>query len=376
MSVWIAILAILRESWLTLQAEKLFKLVLGLNLLVIVAYASIGFDDTGVSLFFGLSHVDSEYIHAGTPLARTLYLGIYSAFIVNLWLAWAASILALISTSSIFPSFLKEGAVELVMSRPTRRATIFFVKYIGGLLFVAVQVGIFTIGAFLAAGWRIDVWDPMIFLAIPLVTLFYSYLFCINVLAGIITRSTLTALLVTLLFWFGTFSIHMVDDVLSTRMIEFEETADRAEKRIVELKAEHKAAAAENDTAEADDAEHWMQGPQKEAETARTAIDQLAPWETVVGIIRTTMPETDRTLNLLHRELERNSDMSLVDLMAGRGFEDENEQTQEMDEYEVAGRRKMKEENEIPAWRIIGKSLIFEVIVLGLALWIFQRRDY
>ncbi len=376
MSVWIAILAILRESWLTLQAEKLFKLVLGLNLLVIVAYASIGFDDTGVSLFFGLSHVDSEYVHAGTPLARTLYLGIYSAFIVNLWLAWAASILALISTSSIFPSFLKEGAVELVMSRPTRRATIFFVKYIGGLLFVAVQVGIFTIGAFLAAGWRIDVWDPMIFLAIPLVTLFYSYLFCINVLAGIITRSTLTALLVTLLFWFGTFSIHMVDDVLSTRMIEFEETADRAEKRIVELKAEHKAAAAENDTAEADDAEHWMQGPQKEAETARTAIDQLAPWETVVGIIRTTMPETDRTLNLLHRELERNSDMSLVDLMAGRGFEDENEQTQEMDEYEVAGRRKMKEENEIPAWRIIGKSLIFEVIVLGLALWIFQRRDY
>ncbi len=376
MSVWIAILAILRESWLTLQAEKLFKLVLGLNLLVIVAYASIGFDDTGVSLFFGLSHVDSEYVHAGTPLARTLYLGIYSAFIVNLWLAWAASILALISTSSIFPSFLKEGAVELVMSRPTRRATIFFVKYIGGLLFVAVQVGIFTIGAFLAAGWRIDVWDPMIFLAIPLVTLFYSYLFCINVLAGIITRSTLTALLVTLLFWFGTFSIHMVDDVLSTRMIEFEETADRAEKRIVELKAEHKAAAAENDTAEADDAEHWMQGPQKEAETARTAIDQLAPWETVVGIIRTIMPETDRTLNLLHRELERNSDMSLVDLMAGRGFEDENEQTQEMDEYEVAGRRKMKEENEIPAWRIIGKSLIFEVIVLGLALWIFQRRDY
>ena len=376
MSVWIAILAILRESWLTLQAEKLFKLVLGLNLLVIVAYASIGFDDTGVSLFFGLSHVDSEYVHAGTPLARTLYLGIYSAFIVNLWLAWAASILALISTSSIFPSFLKEGAVELAMSRPTRRATIFFVKYIGGLLFVAVQVGIFTIGAFLAAGWRIDVWDPMIFLAIPLVTLFYSYLFCINVLAGIITRSTLTALLVTLLFWFGTFSIHMVDDVLSTRMIEFEETADRAEKRIVELKAEHKAAAAENDTAEADDAEHWMQGPQKEAETARTAIDQLAPWETVVGIIRTTMPETDRTLNLLHRELERDSEVSLVDLMAGRGFEDENEQTQEMDEYEVAGRRKMKEENEIPAWRIIGKSLIFEVIVLGLALWIFQRRDY
>ena len=91
MNTGIAILAILRESWLTLRAEKLFKLVLGLNMLVIVAYLSVGFDDTGVSLFFGLTHVDSEYIRSGTPFARTLYLGIYSAFIVNLWLAWAAS---------------------------------------------------------------------------------------------------------------------------------------------------------------------------------------------------------------------------------------------------------------------------------------------
>jgi ABC-type transport system involved in multi-copper enzyme maturation permease subunit len=182
MSTWIAIMAILRESWLTLRAEKLFKLVLGLNLIVIVAYMSVGFDDAGISIFFGLTHVDSEYIRSGTPFARTLYLGIYSAFIVNIWLAWAASILALISTSSIFPSFLKEGAVELVMSRPTQRTTIFCVKYIGGLLFVAVQVGIFTLGAFFAAGWRIDVWDPAIFLAIPLVTLFYSYLFCVNIL--------------------------------------------------------------------------------------------------------------------------------------------------------------------------------------------------
>lgn len=376
MSVWIAILAILRESWLTLRAEKLFKLVLGLNLLVIVAYASIGFDDTGVSIFFGLTHVDSKYIHAGTPLATTLYLGIYSAFIVNLWLAWAASILALISTSSIFPSFLKEGAVELVMSRPTRRVTIFFVKYVGGLLFVAIQVGIFTLGAFLAAGWRVDVWDPMIFLAIPLVTLFYSYLFCINVLVGVITRSTLTALLATLLFWFGTFSIHTTDKVLTENVIRFEETAKRAETRIAELEAERDAAADEGNTKEAEDAAHWMQGPKEEAEAARSALDQLVPWGFTINIIRATMPETDRTLALLHRELERNSETSLMDLMTGQAFEDEEEPPRVLSERETAEREVVAREMKIPAWRIIGKSLIFEFFVLGIALWIFQRRDY
>lgn len=375
MNTWIATMAILRESWLTLRAEKLFKLVLGLNLIVIVAYLSVGFDDTGVSIFFGLTHVESEYIRAGTQFARTLYLGIYSAFIVNIWLAWAASILALISTSSIFPSFLKEGAVELVMSRPTRRTTIFFVKYIGGLLFVAVQVGIFTLGAYFAAGWRIDVWDANIFLAIPLVTLFYSYLFCVNVLVGVITRSTLTALLATLLFWFATFSIHTTDKLLTENVIRFQATVTRAESRVAELEAERDAAAAAGQTEEAKDAEHWMQGPQKEAELAQTAVDQLLPWGTTMSLIQAITPETDRTIGLLHRVLQRDSKLTMQGLMTGRAFEDDQDHSEPSD-WEAAEIEMMDREKDVPGWWIISKSVVFEFIVLGLALWIFRRRDF
>jgi ABC-type transport system involved in multi-copper enzyme maturation permease subunit len=375
MSTWIAIMAILRESWLTLRAEKLFKLVLGLNLIVIVAYMSVGFDDAGISIFFGLTHVDSEYIRSGTPFARTLYLGIYSAFIVNIWLAWAASILALISTSSIFPSFLKEGAVELVMSRPTQRTTIFCVKYIGGLLFVAVQVGIFTLGAFFAAGWRIDVWDPAIFLAIPLVTLFYSYLFCVNILAGIITRSTLTALLATLLFWFATFSIHETDKILTASVIRFQTTVTRAETRVAELEAERDAATAAGQTQEAEDASHWLQGPQNEAEIAQAAVDQLLPWDNTMSFIQAITPETGRTISLLHRMLQRDSTLSMRDLMTGRAFE-EDEDRPEPDDQEAAEIKMMNLENEVPGWLIISKSLVFEFIVLGIALWVFRRRDF
>ena len=195
-------------------------------------------------------------------------------------------------------------------------------------------------------------------------------------LVGVITRSTLTALLATLLFWFATFSIHTTDGVLSENMFRFEETAIRAENRLTELWAERDAAAAEGNTKEAEDAEHWMQGLQKEAATARAAVDELAPWETTMGIIRTVMPETDRTLGLLHRALERNSDVSLLDLMTGRAFEDDDEPPREMSERETAQLKVVELENEVPAWRTIGKSLIFEAIVLALALWIFRRRDY
>ena len=62
--------------------------------------------------------------------------------------------------------------------------------------------------------------------------------------------------------------------------------------------------------------------------------------------------------------------------MTGRAFEDDDEPPREMSERETAQLKVVELENEVPAWRTIGKSLIFEAIVLALALWIFRRRDY
>ncbi len=400
----IAILAILRESWLFLRSEMLFKVVMGLNILVIVAYASVGFDDTGVSVFFGLTHFDHDFVRAGTELARTLYLGIYSAFIVNIWLAWAASILALISTSSIFPSFLSEGSVELMLSRPISRTTIFLTKYFGGLIFVMLQVGVFTLGAFLAAGCRISEWDPTIFLAIPLITLFYSYLFCVNVLVGIITRSTLVAILATLLFWFGTFGVRTADDLVNRFAIVNETIMERTSSRVEQLQKEYDDALATGNEKEAADAAYWLTGPEEEYEQAQTTLGQLRIWATTLDTLRIIMPETARTLGLLHRKLEQDKDFTIQDVLSGRAFEEPGseskpdnfggswESAQNKDDNEKLNRRErrrafnqaemeatetmIERENAIPAWHIIGKSLIFEFVVLALGIWFFRRRDF
>ena len=98
--------ALLLDAYRQLSAAKLFWLTLGLSVLVVVMYGSIGFNDEGVSILFGTINVESEYITAGSPWARGLYLGIYSGFLVTIWLAWIATILALISTCSIFPDFV------------------------------------------------------------------------------------------------------------------------------------------------------------------------------------------------------------------------------------------------------------------------------
>ena len=98
-----------------------------------------------------------------------MYVGIFSDFIVAVWLSWIAIILALISTCTIFPDFLAGGAIDLVLSKPIHRATMFGMKFVMSLLFVILQVLMFCTGIFLCIGLRLGEWNWMIFAAVPVV---------------------------------------------------------------------------------------------------------------------------------------------------------------------------------------------------------------
>lgn len=383
------VLAILLDSYRSLKAQRLFKTVLGLSFMVILGFASFGFNEQGMTFFFGLFEIENEFIYEGTEWAKTLYLGIFSYFIVTIWLGWAASILALISTSSIYPSFLSEGAVELVMSKPVRRTTMFFTKYLGGLMFVVLQVGLFCIGAFLVVGWRVGEWNVTIFLAIPLITIFFSYLFCVNVLVGVVTRSTLVALLFTVLFWFMTFGVRTADDMLS--MVQFrtesivamnEQSVEAAKTNLqeyqlelVEIKKNGSDSAKEYYEAQLTRGEQNLKAEEQTLDDRAKLLDQLQPWALAVEILRWPLPETSRTIGLLARWVEQENEVSFEDILSGE-WEGGSESEEEMRPHEIASRRVKEEENMVSAYSIIGKSLIFEFFVLVLAWWAFVRRDY
>ncbi len=98
--------ALLLDSLRMLRSRKLFWISLGISMLVMLAYASIGFGENGLSLFFGAWELEDPFFVEGSPWAKALYLGIYSNLVVTIWLSWAATILALVSTSSVFPDFM------------------------------------------------------------------------------------------------------------------------------------------------------------------------------------------------------------------------------------------------------------------------------
>ena len=88
--------ALLLDAYRQLSAAKLFWVTFGISLLVVVAYGSIGFNEQGISVLFGLWEIESEQLTAGSPWARGLYIGIFSSFLVKISHAWIASVLALI----------------------------------------------------------------------------------------------------------------------------------------------------------------------------------------------------------------------------------------------------------------------------------------
>ena len=375
---------------------------------MIVGYASFGFNEDGLSLFFGAVQIENDYFKAGTPLATTLYMGIFSAFIVSLWLGWVATVLALISTSSIYPQFLSQGSVELVMSKPIRRTTMFIAKYVGGLLFVILQVGLFCLGAFLVVGWRVGEWNPSIFLAVPLVTIFFSYLFCINTLVGVATRSTLVALLFTLLFWFMTFGVRTADDVLHTFQFQAEGMVATAEQHLESDQAQlasfrQELTVLEDSGSESGREYYQAQVLRMEASVAATetqlqnrrdALDQLKPWATALSVIRWPLPETQRTIGLLQRWVDQGRSVTMNDILSGRFMEEEEERwdggdaraddgdgarerrQSRREQRRAAESRMMDREENISPAAIIGWSLVFELVILVLAWWVFVRRDY
>ena len=201
MQTWALFVAAYRE----LNARKLFWVALALNAVVVGAVAAVGIDETGISVLgyeLGIPGVNTRIFPDGA-----LYKLIIASVGVGFWLAWLSTILALLTTSSIFPD-LATGGVDVLLSKPIGRARLVLTRFATGLLFTALQVSVFAVLAFLVLGIRGGVWELGIFVVVPLMVVFFSYLFAVQAVVGLVTRSPIASVIVSLLFWIFIFLVH------------------------------------------------------------------------------------------------------------------------------------------------------------------------
>ena len=370
--------ALLLDAYRQLSAAKLFWLTLGLSVLVVVMYGSIGFNDEGVSILFGTINVENEYITAGSLGARGLYLGIYSGILVAYWLAWIATILALISTCSIFPDFVCEGSIELSISKPIGRLRLFFMKYLVSMLFVLLQVSVFCIGIFLCVGLRLGEWNWMLFAAIPIVTIFYSYLFSITVLTGILTKSSIASLLITGIFWMTLFSVNAAEGVLTGIMTSQQVQVERYQESIAKQQIEIEAIIAKSpDDFRIESRQAKIEEMTNENIQATELLDTLEAFHKPISWILTVLPKTSQTISVLDRWLRSDDGFDLSAIMGGDMSDiKEIDPTNHMAVRRETERRMQDEYDGRSLWYVIGTSLIFEGLILWIASFIFCKRDF
>ncbi|MCP3902160.1 MAG: hypothetical protein GY715_00880 [Planctomycetes bacterium] len=374
----IVLRAMLLDAYRELNSRKLFWVTLALTGFTVLSYASMGFNDRGVSMLFGVWTIPNPVLTHGSPLSSILYRSIFSSFMVTIWMAWVAIILALVSTTSLFPDFVAGGSIDLVLSKPIGRIRLFVYKYIAGLLFVLLQVTLFCVGVFICVGWRLGEWDPKILLGIPIVTAMFSYLYAVNVFFGVWRRSALLALLTTLLFWFSLFSLSSGLGIVRQIRVDHEVQIEKDDVTIREIETAL-AMPGGADTPGQVGLQRQLTDKRNERDAKQTVLDKLEPWSKWLRIGQAILPKTSHTIALLDRYLKKDSDVNILDLMSGRAFVDpvtgEVGTTDDSRGREVA-RRLIAEDESLSLTYIIGTSLLFEFVLLSLACWIFVRRDY
>lgn len=434
-----ATLAIFLDAYRELNSKKLFWIVLAISVAVVGALAIPSNNERGFEVFGQTADFPMLSTKAVSEVA--FYKFLLQWFGINLWLAWGATILALISTAGMIPEMVSGGAIELVLSKPVSRLRLFLTKYVAGLLFVALQAAVFAVGAILLVGIRGGVWDLRPLLAIPLIVLFFSYLFCVCAFVGMLTRSTLLALLATMLLWLATWAGATVENFmldqrlrqerevarLQTQMETLQTTLTALDEQIAELREnspnspptaptdtppdadaapDAPAASASEQAGSSPPAQGYRRpsgrrGNRSLLEAGRQILGQLdtasgleslernrvnvarqieqlqtqlppaqersqttTKWHRRVFVVAAILPKTGETKQLFQRYVIDKSDIEglLKVLMDVTGDQDAGA-------AETAiGNRSL--------WWVIGTSVLFEIVILGAASWIFVRRDF
>ncbi len=383
--------ALFVDAYRELNHRRLFWITLVLSGLVVAGFAAIGNDEEGLTVLHW--SIPFPFVSTNFIPEADFYKFTFAQLGVGYWLAWIATIIGLVSTASIFPDFVDRGSIDLMLSKPIGRARLFFTKFLTGLMFAGLQVTVFTLASFLVIGLRGGDWEPWLFIAVPLVVVFYSYLFAVQATIGLVTGSVIASVIGVFLFWFVVSLVQTGDGITLAWRITNEITAERKmvrvekqEGRVMDTSArlvDLRLAADGGDTEATDQLPELELELVEKRERLDTITFELADELETLGlsqsinewfhIANTCLPKTSETIDLLSRLLEDYAGL----MRPAAPADDTVRQFGEM-----VGRGEFEERFDAeldashgPFW-IIGTSLGFEALVLGFAVWRFRRRDF
>ena len=134
--------------------------------------------------------------------------------VMKLGLGVVAMFIAIIITSPMVPDMFQPGSLHLLLSKPISRSLLYLSKFVGGTIFVAINIAYLLVGLYFIAGLRLDIWNSGLLLCIPLFVFIFMIFYSVSALTGLIWKNAIVSVVVTGIFWLICFVIGVAYGVM------------------------------------------------------------------------------------------------------------------------------------------------------------------
>ena len=192
-----------------------FRILAVLTLLPILVVTVVQFGNEEVSFLFGWqswrydSFMGGVGAGAGGPDGMRVLMieGILKLLFDQV--AGGLGVLFCIAATAFFvPRMIEKGAADVLFHKPTSRLLLYMSRYLAGLIFVGVLSTIMVVGVYLGLLVMSGYNDPGILWAIPSLLYLFGIIHTVSMVIAVPTRSTVAAILLTVLFFFGNGCLH------------------------------------------------------------------------------------------------------------------------------------------------------------------------
>ena len=97
--------------------------------------------------------------------------------------------MALMATSTLFPTMLQKGSVDLLLCRPIPRWRIITSRFLGGVSIMAFNAVFLFVGVWAVLGLKADVWNNRFPMSSALVIFAFIVLFSVVMIASVVTEN-------------------------------------------------------------------------------------------------------------------------------------------------------------------------------------------
>ena len=105
--------------------------------------------------------------------------------------------LALMATSTLFPTMLQKGSIDLLLCRPIPRWRIITARFLGGAAIMAFNAAYLIVGVWLVLGLKSGIWSKGFPLSAMFLIFAFVVLFSVMMMASVITENGSIGLLMT-----------------------------------------------------------------------------------------------------------------------------------------------------------------------------------